>query len=192
MTDAQNRPVPNIVITFEPGVASGTFTGTQATTDANGVATLGGWTLGPVAGTQYVIARPPAHERNRPEPVGVLDRGNARRAEPARYRVRQQRVRRAGSGAAGPRAHREGVGSVRNGVPGIVVTFSTPTAGSSIATPVVTTGSGGLAAAQGWRLSSTPGTNTLIATVTPPIGTTIVPLVVTFTAQGTQLGTAQR
>src|SRR5687768_5349681 len=50
VTDATGAPVANVVVTFAVVSGGGSITGAQATSDATGVATLGGWTLGVAAG----------------------------------------------------------------------------------------------------------------------------------------------
>ncbi|HEY2806245.1 MAG TPA: hypothetical protein VGI92_10355 [Gemmatimonadales bacterium] len=48
------RPMPGISVTFAITSGSGSISGASTVTDANGVATLGGWTLGPVVGCTVV------------------------------------------------------------------------------------------------------------------------------------------
>src|SRR5689334_661790 len=48
--DAANAPVSGVTVTWGNITGGGSLTGATQTTDANGVATLGGWTLGPAAG----------------------------------------------------------------------------------------------------------------------------------------------
>jgi adhesin/invasin len=56
VTDPQGNPVPGIPVEFAVAQGGGTVTGATATTDANGVATLGSWTLGPVAAINALTA----------------------------------------------------------------------------------------------------------------------------------------
>ena len=49
-------PLADIVVTFTPGTNSGSPSSPTVTTGANGMATLSGWTLGPVVGTQTLVA----------------------------------------------------------------------------------------------------------------------------------------
>ena len=64
-------------------------------------------------------------------------------------------------------------------VPGVQVTFAVATGGGSVTGPTTTTGSDGVATAGGWTVGTSPGTNTLTATVT---GSGIINNPVTFTA----------
>lgn len=45
--DASSNPVPGVRVRFTVGSASGTITGETQTTNANGIATIGSWRLGP-------------------------------------------------------------------------------------------------------------------------------------------------
>ncbi len=55
--DARNNPVSGAAVTFLTATGSGSVTGANATTNANGVATVGSWTLGLSVGAQTLIAR---------------------------------------------------------------------------------------------------------------------------------------
>jgi adhesin/invasin len=54
--DQYENPVPGVTVTFSAPAASGGLDGAVQETDASGSATLGGWTLGTMAGTQAVTA----------------------------------------------------------------------------------------------------------------------------------------
>lgn len=56
VTDSGGNPVAGTVITFAAAASNGTLSGATQITDANGVATLGGWTLDPTPGTDTVVA----------------------------------------------------------------------------------------------------------------------------------------
>ncbi|MBA3917813.1 MAG: hypothetical protein C0516_04405 [Gemmatimonas sp.] len=55
--DNRGNPVPGVAVTFLIGSGGGAITGASAVTGSNGIATVGGWTLGATAGTQTLIAR---------------------------------------------------------------------------------------------------------------------------------------
>ena len=57
--DASNNPVAGVVITFSNVTGGGSITGAVQTTDATGIVTLGGWTLGPTPGHNTVDASAP-------------------------------------------------------------------------------------------------------------------------------------
>ncbi|HEV8453492.1 MAG TPA: Ig-like domain-containing protein, partial [Gemmatimonadales bacterium] len=47
ITDQYGNPVPNHPVTFSLGLGGGSITGAATTTNANGIASVGSWTLGP-------------------------------------------------------------------------------------------------------------------------------------------------
>ncbi len=57
VTDPENRPVPGTQVTFTVESGGGTVTQGTAMTDAKGIATAGGWTLGSSPGVNTLIAR---------------------------------------------------------------------------------------------------------------------------------------
>lgn len=56
VTSTSGKPVPNVSVTFAVTEGGGSLSGAARTTDAAGVATAGGWTLGTVAGRNTVTA----------------------------------------------------------------------------------------------------------------------------------------
>ncbi len=54
--DAANLPVPNATVTFAVQPGNGTITGATQTTDANGVATVGSWTMPQTTGSYTLTA----------------------------------------------------------------------------------------------------------------------------------------
>jgi hypothetical protein len=54
--DANNSPVSGVIVTWGSITGGGGLTGPTEATDSSGVATLGGWTLGPAAGTNTITA----------------------------------------------------------------------------------------------------------------------------------------
>ncbi|MGH7614526.1 MAG: leishmanolysin-related zinc metalloendopeptidase [Gemmatimonadales bacterium] len=57
--DAANLPVPNLPVTFAVASGAGSASGVAVFTDANGVATVGGWAVGPGANTLTATAQSP-------------------------------------------------------------------------------------------------------------------------------------
>lgn len=55
-TDARGSPVPGVAISFEVGSGGGAIAENSVETDAQGLATVGKWTLGPVVGTYELAA----------------------------------------------------------------------------------------------------------------------------------------
>jgi hypothetical protein len=56
VADACGNPVPGVTVTFAVGAGGGSLTGASATTAESGVAAVGGWTLGAVAGANTLTA----------------------------------------------------------------------------------------------------------------------------------------
>lgn len=56
VTDANSNPVTGAPVTFAVTGGGGSVNGANATTDANGIATVGSWTLGPAAGANTLAA----------------------------------------------------------------------------------------------------------------------------------------
>ena len=56
VTDAQNRPVPGVTVSFTLSAGAGTLGANTASTDANGNATPGAWTLGSTFGEKVLTA----------------------------------------------------------------------------------------------------------------------------------------
>lgn len=54
--DQNGEPLEDVTVTFTVTGGGGSVTGATQTTDEDGVATVGGWTLGPVAGTNTLTA----------------------------------------------------------------------------------------------------------------------------------------
>jgi hypothetical protein len=56
VTDANDNPVEGVSVVFAVASGGGSVTGASANTDANGIATVGGWTLGTAVGTNTLTA----------------------------------------------------------------------------------------------------------------------------------------
>ena len=56
VTDANNNPIGNVLVSFAVASGGGSVTGNLAQTDANGIATAGAWKLGTSAGVNTVTA----------------------------------------------------------------------------------------------------------------------------------------
>lgn len=159
--DSFANPCPGSAVTFTPASGGGSVTGSPATTAANGIATLGSWTLGPAAGsntltavvaalpgvtfTATAIAVPPAPVA---ATIEILDGNN------------QSQV----TGKALPLPTRALVKNAsKNPIAGIAVTFSVASGSGSIASPVVKTDASGIATPGAWTLGALPGANSLKA-----------------------------
>ena len=59
VTDANNVHVPGVTVTWGSITGGGSLVGATEVTDSTGIATLGGWTLGPDAGVNTITATSP-------------------------------------------------------------------------------------------------------------------------------------
>lgn len=60
VSDALGQPVPGVAVLFAVAGGGGTVTGATPTTDPNGLASVGSWTLGGTAGANTLVAALPA------------------------------------------------------------------------------------------------------------------------------------
>jgi adhesin/invasin len=157
VVDGEGLGVPQITVTFEVTLGGGGVAGGVAVTDGEGMAEVGSWTLGTVAGTNGLRAA-----------VADLD--------PVSFSA---------WGAAGPPAFMTGhagdgqtaqVGSAvplppsvrvrdafHNAVPGVSVAFSVASGGGSVTGSPAWTDAEGVATVTSWTLGPSPGTHTLAA-----------------------------
>jgi Alpha-tubulin suppressor and related RCC1 domain-containing proteins len=156
--DASGHRVPNVTVTFTASADAGILTGTTKTTDANGTATLGGWTL-PTSAGQYTVtatasgvggvtftatALPDAVTRIAKTGDGQSALYGALLPTPLQVTLSDQ---------------------YGNPTPGIAVAWQVIAGAGSIVTSDVTTNANGIARAS-YRLGTTPGPNQVHASVT--------------------------
>jgi glucose/arabinose dehydrogenase len=152
-------PVAGVAVTFSVVSGGGSVSGGSVLTNASGVATVGGWTLGNSVGEQKLSARSPGlpevsfSAMAAPAPgTGVLERsagsdGQTASTGAAVAVVPAVRVRDA---AGAPLA-------------GVSVSFAVTAGGGSVQNTTAVSDSTGLASAGRWTLGSAPGTHTLQA-----------------------------
>ncbi|HEY6157905.1 MAG TPA: Ig-like domain-containing protein, partial [Gemmatimonadales bacterium] len=180
VTDAFDNPVSGVSVTFAAGAGSGSVTGSAQTTDANGIAAVGSWTLSTTAGANTLTAMSPGLAGS---PVTFTATGTAGPA--AQIAVNGGNNQTATVGNAVPIAPSVIVrDQFNNAVAGVAVTF-TPAAGSGAVSPTtaVTSDASGIAAVTSWTLGATAGTDTLRATATGLAGSPVV-FLATATAGG--------
>jgi adhesin/invasin len=168
LRDALGNPVAGVSVTFLP--TGGGVTGGNQITDATGLATVGSWTLGTLAGANTLTATGAGltHVFNA---NGVAGAATALLATAGDL---QSAVVGAVVGTA-PRVRAQD--QFGNPVPGAAITFAVSGGGGSVSGPSQLTNAAGIATVGGWTLGTVTGTNALTATLA---GLTPV----TFTATG--------
>ena len=174
VTDANDNPCPGVAVAFTPGVGSGSVTGSPATTNTSGIATLGSWILGTdlVADTLTASAT---------GVTPVTFTASAFAGDPRNF------VMVSGNNQSGP------VGSTltkpvvrvtdmfNNGIQGVRVIFAVTGGNGSVTGGSVLTDHDGYASPTSWVLGTAAGANTLTATCATPAST------LTYTATGSPL-----
>ncbi|HJR33438.1 MAG TPA: hypothetical protein VJ817_00695 [Gemmatimonadales bacterium] len=177
--DAAGIPVSGLAVTFTVTAGGGSVVGSPVTTDANGIATLSSWRLGPQSGLNTVTATAPNLPTVTFNATGTAGTATTVVAHAGNNQVALQ-------GTPVPLAPTVKVTDANgNPVAAAVVTFSVLSGGGSVSGANQLTDALGLASAGSWTLGPT-APNTLLATVT---GSSITGNPVTFTAQSaTQIG----
>jgi adhesin/invasin len=156
--DAQGNPVAGVTVTFAVTLGGGTLAGASQITGATGIATVGSWTFGAIAGANTVVASStglPSVTFNATT-VGVPTQmvafaGNNQAAIAGTQVLTKPAVRVTDA---------NGVGTA-----GVTVTFQVTSGGGSLTSGIQTTDATGLATVGSWTLGA--GTsNTMTASVT--------------------------
>ncbi|MFZ4628895.1 MAG: hypothetical protein ACOYNR_11255, partial [Blastocatellia bacterium] len=174
--DAFNNPVAGVSVTFAVASGGGSLTAATQTSNASGIATVGSWTLGTVAGPNTLTATSPGLTGFS---LTFTATGTAGTATQLAINAGNNQVGTAGTAVpiAPSVLVRDALG---NPVAGISVTFAVVSGGGSVTGATQTTNASGIATVGSWTLGTGLGTNTL--TATSP-GLTGSPL--TFTATAT-------
>lgn len=171
VVDADNNPVPQVVVSFAVVLGGGTITATSVPTDTGGIASPGAWTLGTTIGPNTLTASvaglaDPLHfsATGIVGPVALLTivEGDS------------QRVSLGGAVGTSPAVRVSDAGG--NPIAGVSVSFAVASGGGTITGGTATSNSSGIARVGSWRLGLQVGAQTLTASRT---GTNQV----TFTAE---------
>ena len=155
---ASGAPVPGYPVTFETG--DGTVTGGSVLSGADGIATVGGWTLGSSPGPQELRAV---------AAVGtVAFTATALTGTPSIFAATNPDLVADGVVGEEPEPLNGVLVADRFGNPlsGVPVRFTVGTGGGTVNEAPRLTSVAGIAQPAGWRLGTTVGPNTLVATVT--------------------------
>ena len=158
ITDPAGVPVPGVAVTFAVTAGGGSITGANATTDGNGVAALGSWTMGATAGDNTVTAS-----------AGTLTTvsitATAIQPLPVAMSLVQGQSQTTAAGSSVPINPSVKITDAQGrGVPNITVTFTVTGGGGTVTNPTVQTNSSGIATVGSWTLGM--GANTLLASAT--------------------------
>ena len=177
VTDALGHPVQGVSVTFAVTGGGGSATGTSAVTNVSGIATVGSWTLGSVAGSNALTASSAGLSDVTFTATGVAGAAISVTANS----LQNQSATAGGAVSAAPSVVVKDAKG--NPVAGTTITFTVTSGGGSVSggvtTIAVVTGASGVATVGSWILGPKVGTNTLTAN---GVGLTGSP--VTFSATG--------
>ena len=174
--DAFGNPVSGAPVMFQVTGGGGAVTGGAATSDAAGIARVGGWQLGTMAGANTLSAT----VTGAPAVGAVTFTATATPGDATQVGVGDGDNQSAVAGTMVPTPPAVVVrDQFGNGVPGVTVTFAVTLGGGSITGATPTTGTTGMAAVGSWTLGTEAGPNTLTATVAGLSGSPVP-----FTATG--------
>lgn len=160
VTDVNGNAVASVAVQFAVASGGGSVTGASQVTDANGVATVGSWTLGTTAGTNTLSVTAPGTSLS---PATIVASGTA--GAPASFTIVSGNNQSATAGTLVPLNPAVRIADANgNGVPNLTVTFAVASGGGTISGASPVTGTNGVATVGSWTLGSTSGTNTLTAT----------------------------
>ena len=161
VVDVHNNAVAGIEVLFEVASGGGTAVGRRVTTNAQGTATVGGWTLGDAVGSNTLVAS----VQTAGVSVGSVTftaTGTAGAASTMSASGGQNQTAAAGSAVA--TAPSVVVRDARgNAVAGVAVTFTVGSGGGTVVGGTATTNASGIAAVTSWTLGGSGGTQSLIA-----------------------------
>ena len=158
VTDADGDPVSGVAVVFRVDGGGGAVEGAEQETDAEGLAEVTRWTLGPTPGENILVA-----EVAGLAPVTFLATATADARGSLTIAAGDRQFARAGEPVAVPPAV-----VVRDAedapVAGRTVRFEVASGGGALlGDAAVVTGADGVAAVGGWTLGTTPGENTVTA-----------------------------
>lgn len=158
--DANGNPKSDVSVTFAVGSGGGSVTGATVTTNASGIATVGSWTLGPVAGANVLNATSGT--------LGaVAFAATSTTGSPASVTRNAGDNQTTQAGTAVPIPPSVSVKDA-NGNPtsSVSVTFAVVSGGGSVTGATAVTNSAGVATLGSWTLGNSAGPNSLSATAT--------------------------
>ena len=169
VTDAGDNPIANVAVTFAVASGGGTITGASATTNASGIATVGSWTLGTAAGPNTLTATSAAISG-----ASVTFQAAAGAGPAAKIEAFSGNNQTATAGGNIPSLPKVKVTDANgNFVAGYAVTFAAGSGSGNVTGGSTVTDASGIATVGGWKLGTTPGAQTLIATASGLAGSPV-------------------
>lgn len=164
VTDGFGNPIAGVPVTFEAIASGSTLIGTSQTTNAQGIATLGGWTIGTAAQSYTVRATIVGGQSVQ---FGGASTQFEARGIPAALVAIEGANQTANAGTQVPvnpavKATRDDGSALAN----VSVDFSIQSGGGSVTGGSVTTGVDGIARVTSWVLGVNPGPNRIQASTT--------------------------
>ena len=184
IADANGNPVSGVSVLFAVASGGGSVTGASQTTNSDGVATVGSWRLGNVAGTNTLtatVAVPAAalSEASATADLVITFTATATPGSAGSLSINAGDGQTAVAGTAVATAPSVKVQDANgNPVSGASVNFFIGSGGGSITGATATTNASGIATVGSWTLGNTAGANTLTAGAVGVSGS------VTFSATG--------
>ena len=161
VTDVFGNGIAGVVVTFAAATGGGAITGATQSTGADGVATLGGWTLGTLTGSNTITASVTGTS------IGATFAATANAGAATTVTKVAGDLQTVASGTAVLAAPAVKVADqFGNAIAGVSVRFSVVQGGGTVSTPAVNTGADGIARAGAWTVGTTSGLNTVSAAVT--------------------------
>ena len=164
VVDEEDVPVPGVSVAFEPGAEHGAVEGSPATSDAEGVARVEGWTLGTTAGTQSVEASVVDEPEAQVDPLELSVTAVAGPPDVLDPEAPTSQDGRAEAPVGEPPAVRV-LDQYENPVPDVSVDFQVVEGGGNVAGSPATSDGAGLAEVESWTLGPDPGLNRVEASV---------------------------
>jgi hypothetical protein len=155
--DANGNPASGVSVTFAVASGGGSVTGGTAVTNASGIATVGGWTLGPAVGANVLTATSGSLTA-----VSFTATSLAGAAASLAKNAGDNQTAAAGSAVPVPPSV---IIKDANGNPtsGVSVTFSVTSGGGSVTGATAVTNAAGIATVGSWTLGASAGANVLSA-----------------------------
>jgi hypothetical protein len=168
--DSYGNGISGVTVDFTVTAGGGSVTGERQVTSGFNGAGVGGWTLGPAAGTNTLTASFPGTTL-----APVVFTAQALALTPGALSVAAGGHQAAMMGnlvAVAPAVVARNAAG--NPIPGITVSFTVTSGGGSVATTSAVTGANGVASAGSWRLGPSADRNTLTATAPDLTGAPVV------------------